>query len=318
MLLFAPHLPLARLPNKHIQRCARISRRNVTRLSVAPASPEPWLPDMAAYTSKYESSVRDPDLFWSEIARDFDWDGDAPRASPTAQLSPPGVQVSWFAGGRTNICHNALDRWVSAGLGDRPCFLCEGNEPNAQRSLTYAQVLDHVQRAANAFRAAGVRTGDRVVLYLPMIPELPIAMLALARLGAVHAVVFAGFSAEALASRIVAAEASVVITCERAARAAKSIPLKRIADEAIGLAARRGQNVSKQFVVRAPEEGASDVPMTPGRDIPWEKALSDAATTCKVEWVDAEHPLFVLYTSGSTGAPKVRNYGAFKRAAKAC
>lgn len=276
--------------------------------SATRAKGEAWLRDMAEYSELYASSLRDPDGFWSEVAKEFEWeDGHVPSASPQANLKAPGVKVSWFADARTNICHNALDRWVSGGMGDRACFICEGNEASSSSVLSYAQVLDRVQRAANALKAAGVRQGDRVVLYLPMIPDLPVTMLALARIGAVHVVVFAGFSAEALAARIIAAEARVVVTCEWADRASKTIPLKSIADDAIVIAAKRGQQVQTQFVVAAPSDvkEMQNVEMVTGRDLKWEDALKEASAKCAVTWVDAEDPLFVLYTSGSTGAPKV-------------
>lgn len=273
------------------------------------SSPKPWIPDTATYDKMYAASLCDPDAFWSKVAQDFEWEhNNEPRASPKAHMTPPGVHVSWFAGERTNVCYNALDRWVATGAGDRPCFLCEGNDPIVKRMLTYSDVLDRVQRSACALLTAGVRKGDRVVLYLPMIPDLPIAMLALARIGAVHAVVFAGFSAEALASRIVAADARVVITCEYATRAFKSIPLKNIADEALSIAAARGHEVRTLFVVPSPEPVTSDLPpvtMAPRRDTAWEEALAAAPVTCPITWVNAEDPLFVLYTSGSTGEPKV-------------
>ena len=265
------------------------------------------LTDVNSYEEMYERSIRDPDAFWSGEAEFIEWEGGvAPRASPKHNFAPPNVEVEWFADGRTNACYNALDRWVEAGLGEKTCFYIEGNSSDSHDSITYAETLDKVQRVANALRDAGVGMGDRVVLYLPMIVELPVVMLACARIGAVHAVVFAGFSSEALAQRIVAADARVVVTCEYVVRGKKVIPLKNIADRAIEIAENLGKKVNTTFVVNAPEkvDTTVDISSVPARDISWNEAIAKAQPTCKSVWLPAEHPLFVLYTSGSTGTPK--------------
>ncbi len=263
--------------------------------------------DMQLYRKRYEESVTDPDKYWTCEAECIEWEGgQTPKAQPYANFTPPGVTARWFESGKTNACHNALDRWVDAGLGDRVAFVAEGNARGHVRKVTYGETLAAVKRVANGLKGVGVRKGDRVVVYLPMIPELPVTMLACARIGAVHAVVFGGFSAESLAQRVVAAQADVLVTCEYVVRGKKLIPLRAIADEAVAIAARAGQRVGTVVVVDAPErsEGVAPVPPVPGRDVAWAELVKGAASECDVCWVDAEHPLFVLYTSGSTGAPK--------------
>jgi acetyl-CoA synthetase len=203
----------------------------------------------------------------------------------------------WFADGQLNAAYNAVDRHVEAGNGDRVAILFEG-EPGDTRTLTYADLKDEVSRAANALGALGVRTGDRVAIYLPMIPEAVIAMLACARIGATHSVVFGGFSAEALYSRITDADAKLVITSDGGYRRGKPSALKPAVDEALT----KGEtNVAHVLVVR---RTAQDVAWTEGRDVWWHDAVADASPEHTPVPVDAEHPLFILYTSGTTGKPK--------------
>ena len=244
--------------------------------------------------------------FWAEQARLLlDWD------TPFSQtLDWSGAPVArWFADGRLNACVNAVDRHVAAGHGARVALHFEG-EPGDTRTLTYADLLREVSRAANALEALGVRSGDRVAIYLPMIPEAVVAMLACARIGAVHSVVFGGFSAEALRSRIADAEAVLVITADGGFRRGSATALKPAVDEAVGAADALGPieasgagatTVRHVLVVR---RTGQDVSWTPGRDVWWHEALAAADEQHVPVPVEAEHPLFILYTSGTTGKPK--------------
>lgn len=285
------------------RRC-RARGRLVCAVSAGSAKVEPWLPTVDAYERVYATSLRDPDTFWSSIADSFHWHAPS-AASPDESFVPPGVKVSWFDKAQTNIAYNALDRWVEKGHGARPAFFCEGNEYGLERVVSYEQLLDTVKRLANVLLARGVKKGDVVVLYMPMVPELPATMLACARIGAIHSVVFAGFSAEALAGRIVDSRARIVVTVEHVRRAKKVIPLKSIADEAIDIARdRHGHVVETQIVAPATSPANEPASYTAGRDIKWTDELAKASDRCAVEWVSGEHPLFILYTSGSTGTPK--------------
>lgn len=212
--------------------------------------------------------------------------------------------MSFLQGHLTNVCYNALDRWLEdPTYANKVAFHCEGNYPTRCRNVTYSEMLDMTQRFANVLRSLGVAKGDVVVLYMPMIPELPAAMLACARIGAVHSVVFGGFSAEALAGRILDSKARVVVVTESVQRGEKPIFLKKISDRALEISADGGHVVSHQVVTKAPE-AAKMAGELGEHDVNWDTALADASPTCPVEWVDSEHPLFVLYTSGSTGTPK--------------
>lgn len=221
------------------------------------------------------------------------------------------VYQRWFGGGTTNVAYNCLDRQVARGLGDKAALLWEGNDPGHHSALTYSQLLASVCQLANYLRLeCGVGPGDIVVAYLPMRLELPVLMLACARLGAVHSVVFGGFSADALAQRVVDCRPRCVVTCTAVRRGAKPIPLKAVVDAALALAAEKGVTVPVVLVAAnesaGPGAGAGSALSSPGRDVWWHDAVPRQATACPVAWVDAEHPLFMLYTSGSTGKPKAR------------
>jgi len=240
----------------------------------------------------YDEAERDFEGFWARQAADLlDWteewhtilDWDLPFAK-------------WFVGGTLNVSFNCLDRHVAAGHGDQVAYHWEG-EPGDTRTITYAQLLDEVQRTANALTSLGIRKGDRVNIYLGMVPELPIAMLACARIGAPHSVVFGGFSAEALRDRINDAEARLLITADGAWRRGQVVPLKESADTAMA----ETPSIERCLVVR---RTAQDVPMQDGRDIWWDDLVPGQAAECAAEPMDSEGLLYLLYTSGTTAKPK--------------
>ena len=241
----------------------------------------------------YDRAAEDREGFWAEQARTYlTWDTDFDQVLDWSEAPV----ARWFSGGRLNASVNCVDRHVEAGNGDRVALHFVG-EPGDTRDITYAELHEQVQRAANALADLGVTTGDRVALYLPMIPEAVVAMLACARLGAPHSVVFGGFSADALRSRIADGEAKVVITADGGYRRGKPSALKPAVDEAIT----GDTTVEHVLVVRRTD---TEVEWTQGRDLWWHEALEAAAPEHTPEAFDAEHPLFILYTSGTTGKPK--------------
>jgi acetyl-CoA synthetase len=243
------------------------------------------------YRAMYDQSIADPETFWGGVAEGLHW------FSPWSRvLDWQEPHARWFVGGQTNIAYNALDRQVAAGLGDRRAIVWEG-ENGEIRTYTYAELLEQVKRAANALLSLGVQQGDRVTLYLPMIPEAAMAMLACARIGATHSVVFGGFSVAALADRIQNAQSKVLITADASYRRGALVPLKGNADAA----ADQAPVLEKMLVVCRAD---CDAPMAPGRDVYWHDALASASPEHEAAALDSEHPLFVLYTSGSTGKPK--------------
>lgn len=265
------------------------------------------VPDPSKYLEMYKKSVEDPTGFWSEIASQFywkrKWEGEV--VSENLDVRKGAVNIEWFKGGITNICYNCLDRNVQIGNGDKVALFWEGNDLGFDGSLTYSQLLEKVCQLANYLKDVGVKKGDAVVIYLPMLMELPIAMLACARIGAIHSVVFAGFSSDALAQRIIDCKPKVVVTCNAVRRAAKVIGLKDIVDVALVESAKNGVSVDvcltyeNQSVMKRENTNWKE-----GRDIWWQDVVSKYPTTCDVQWVEAEDPLFLLYTSGSTGKPK--------------
>ena len=259
----------------------------------------PWASDthvssMDDYERLYKRSVDDPEGFWAEEARArLDWEREFDLVR---DCDFPTGTVAWFLGGKLNVCYNCVDRHT-AERGDAPAIIWEGDQPNEVRRITYIELLQAVSRMANVLLHHGVRRGDRVAIYLPMVPEAAMAMLACARIGAVHTVVFAGFSADALRDRIIDAKAAAVITADQGLRGGKVIPLKRIVDEAV-MAAPSVRNV---FVTK--RTGAK-VPFFPPRDVDMDEAMEAQRPYCPPESMDAEDTLFLLYTSGSTGKPK--------------
>ena len=243
----------------------------------------------------YDSARADPLGFWADQARELlQWE--KPFTRTLDWSNPPFAK--WFDDGELNVAVNCLDRHVAAGLGDRIALHWEG-EPGDRRDVTYAELTDEVKRAANVLTELGIGEHDRVAIYLPMIPEAVVAMLACARIGAIHSVVFGGFSADSLASRIDDAEASLVITADGGYRKGKVFPLKPVVDEALAKA--EGGTVRTVLVVR---RGENEVEMTDGRDLWWHETVADASNEHVAKRFDAEHPLFILYTSGTTGKPK--------------
>jgi acetyl-CoA synthetase len=246
------------------------------------------------YQKLYQQSIEDPNVFWGEQARkNLNWYHDFNQVQ---DCDFKEGMISWFLGGKLNVCDNCVDRHVET-RGDQVAILFEGDEPGDVRRITYRELQREVCRMANVLRHHGIRKGDRVAIYMPMIPEAAMAMLACARLGAVHSVVFAGFSAEALRDRINDANCKAVITTDEGRRGKKTIPLKRTVDEAV-MACPTIRNV---FVF--PHTGAK-VPFFPPRDIDLKLAMQAERPYCPIETVDSEDTLFLLYTSGSTGQPK--------------
>ncbi|MCK6619342.1 MAG: acetate--CoA ligase [Calditrichaceae bacterium] len=247
------------------------------------------------YRAAYHKSIEQPEDFWSEVAERIHW---FEKWNSVREYDFMHARVAWFKGGKLNACYNCLDRHVEAGHGDKTAIIWEGNDPGEHRHFTYAEVLAEVQKFANVLKSRGVGKGDRVCIYLQMVPELAFAMLACARIGAVHSIVFGAFSAESLRDRINDSACKLLITQDTGMRGAKNdIPMKTNADKALQA------TPSIETVVVVKRTGQA-VNMQPGRDLWWHQEMANAAPVCPAEPMDAEDPLFILYTSGSTGKPK--------------
>ncbi|GJF08235.1 hypothetical protein NGTWS0302_18880 [Mycolicibacterium cyprinidarum] len=252
--------------------------------------------DANATAAMYEQAEADRLAFWAEQANRLTWE--TPFTEVLDWSEAPVAK--WFVGGKLNVAYNCVDRHVEAGNGDRVAIHWEGEPVGDAREITYAQLKDEVCRAANTLTELGLKSGDRVAIYMPMVPEAIVAMLACARLGAMHSVVFAGFSASALRARIDDAQTKLVITTDGQFRRGKAAPLKEGVDEAIeGL----GDDSPVEHVLVVRRTGI-DVPWTEGRDLWWDETIPKASPTHTPEAFDSEHPLFLLYTSGTTGKPK--------------
>lgn len=251
--------------------------------------------DRAKYNAEYKRSVDDPEAYWADIAKRLDWIKPFTKVKDVS-FSKEDFRIKWFEDGVLNVSANCIDRHL-ADHGDDIAIIWEGDDPNDDDAITYRRLHDEVCRMANVLKARGVKKGDRVILYLPMIPEAAYAMLACARIGAVHSIVFGGFSPDALASRINDCGARAVITADEGVRGGKSVPLKANVDKAL-------EDCSDVETVLTVRRTGGDVAWRGGRDLWWHEERNNVDADCPPEPMNAEDPLFILYTSGSTGKPK--------------
>ena len=251
--------------------------------------------DGETYRSMYERSVADPEAFWAEHGERIDWIRPYARVKDVSYAADD-LRIRWFHDGTLNVSVNCIDRHL-ASRGDRPAIVWEGDDPGDDRTITYRELRDEVCRLANGLKSIGVKKGDRVTIYLSMVPELAFSMLACARIGAIHSVVFGGFSPDSLAGRIRDCDSSIVITADEGVRGNRPIPLKANVDAALESC----PTVEKCVVVK---RTGGDVGWAEGRDVWYEDLVADQPAACEPEEMDAEDPLFILYTSGSTGKPK--------------
>ncbi|TIP95271.1 MAG: acetate--CoA ligase [Mesorhizobium sp.] len=273
-----------------------MSEQNVHR--VQPAWKKNALIDNDTYLKWYADSVKNPDKFWGKHGKRIDWFKPYSKVKNTSFDGK--VSIKWFEDGETNVSWNCIDRHLKK-RGDQTAIIWEGDNPYDDRKITYNELYAHVCRLANVMKKHGVKKGDRVTIYMPMIPETAYAMLACTRIGAIHSVVFGGFSPDALAGRIDDCKSTFVITADEGLRGGKPIPLKDNTDKAIEIAAKAGTKVEKVVVVR--RTGGKTGWMA-GRDVWYHDEAATVKAECKPEKMKAEDPLFILYTSGSTGKPK--------------
>jgi acetyl-CoA synthetase len=261
-----------------------------------------WIKSMDEYAKMYRRSLDDPEGFWGEIAEQFHWFKKWDKVMDyNYDLTKGRIKIEWFRGAKTNITYNCLDRHL-ASRADQTAILWIGNRPEETRKVTYKELHEQVCKFANVLKTSGVKRGDRVSIYMQMIPELAVAMLACARIGAIHSIVFGAFSPDSLSDRIVDSSCKIIVTQDTGLRGAKQdVPMKTNADKAADKAAAQGTTVGKIIVVKRTGE---NVPMQAGRDVWWHDEMAKASATCEPEQMDAEDPLFILYTSGSTGKPK--------------
>ena len=250
--------------------------------------------DNAKYLEMYEQSVKDPEAFWGEHGKRLDWIKPYTKVKNTS-YDPHNVSIKWFEDGTLNVAANCVDRHLGT-RGDQTAIIWEGDDPGEQLHITYKELAGHVNKMAGVLQAAGVQKGDRVTLYLPMIPEAAYAMLACARLGAVHSIVFGGFSPDSLAQRITGCDSKVVVTADEGLRGGRKVPLKANVDKAV-------ENAPVDAIVVVKRTGG-DIAMKDGRDIWYHEAAAQAPDYVEPVEMNAEDPLFILYTSGSTGQPK--------------
>jgi acetyl-CoA synthetase len=264
------------------------------------AKKKAWVSGRAAYDKLWKRSVEEPEKFWAEIAeQQVTWFKKWDKVMDyNFDIKKGPIYVKFFEGGKLNISYNCLDRHLEK-RGNQVAIQWEGNEPGEARAITYKMLHEEVCKFANVLKAQGVKKGDRVILYMPMVPELGIAALACSRIGAIHGIVFGGFSADALRDRIVNCEGKVLVVCDGTFRGNKAVPQKSIADEAL----KSCPSVKSVIVVQRVGDKIK-CEMTTGRDKWYHEEMKKVDAKCEPEWMDAEDPLFILYTSGSTGQPK--------------
>ncbi len=257
-------------------------------------SKKAWVKNMAQYREMWKESIEDPDKFWGKLVDSITWIKKPTKIWDDSKF-PPIAQ--WFVDGKLNTTYNAIDRHINEGKGDKVAIYWEGDDPNDTRVLTYNDLLEEVCKFGNVLLKAGLKKGDKIVIWLPMIPELVITMLAAARFGIIHSVVFAGFSAGAVKDRIIDSNARILITADGTFRAGKKIPLK----EKVHKLLEETPSIERVVVVK---QVGLKTPMKEGRDTWWHDEIKNQPTECVYEEVNAEDPLFILYTSGTTGKPK--------------
>jgi len=251
--------------------------------------------NMDQYKKEYNESIADRNAFWAEKAERISW---VKKWDSVGEFDYVNANINWFEGGKLNVSYNCLDRHVEAGNGDRTALIWEGNNPEEDQHFSYNDLVSEVQKFANVLKRLGVEKGDRVCMYMQMVPQLPVAMLACARIGAVHSIVFGAFSPDSLRDRINDSACKILITQDTGVRGTKqNIPMKSNADKAVA------QTPSIEHVVVVRRTG-EPVDMVDERDVWWQEAMSKADPECAPVEMDAEDPLFILYTSGSTGKPK--------------
>ncbi|MDV6225842.1 acetate--CoA ligase [Nitratireductor aquimarinus] len=265
---------------------------------VQPAWKENALIDNETYLEWYENSIKDPEKFWEKHGKRIDWFTPYTKVKNTSFEGD--VSIKWFEDGVTNVSYNCIDRHLEK-RGDQTAIIWEGDNPYDDRKITYRELHDRVCRLANVMKSNGVKKGDRVTIYMPMIPEAAYAMLACTRIGAVHSVVFGGFSPDSLAGRIEDCKSDFVITADEGLRGGRKVPLKENTDKAIALAEAAGAKVRHVLVV---QRTAGKINWFEGRDLWYHEETAKAEPECEPEKMNAEDPLFILYTSGSTGKPK--------------
>ena len=253
-----------------------------------------YISSLEQYQEMYNQSINEPDKFWGRIAEmnvSF-----FKRWDKVRDFNFNEGKISWYKGAKLNVCYNCLDRHVDVGRGNDTAIIWEGNQPGTDKKFTYKELLTEVSKFANVLKSKGVKKGDRVCIYLQMIPELAISMLACARIGAVHSIVFGGFSSDSLRDRINDSECKVLITQDTGVRGSKKIPMKTTCDTAV----KDTPSIESVFVV---DHQNQEVPKG-DNDYWWHEEMEKADPVCPPEEMDAEDPLFILYTSGSTGKPK--------------
>ena len=254
--------------------------------------------DQAGYEKTYRASVEDPEAFWAETAKRIDW-FTFPTKIKDISYDKSDLHIRWYEDGVLNACYNCVDRHLET-RGDQTAIIWEGDDPSVDEKITYRELHRRVCQMANVFISLGVGKGDRVTIYMPMIPDAAVAMLACARIGAVHSIVFGGFSPDALAGRIIDCDSKLLITADQGVRGGRTVPLKDNVDAACGI---DGVLDCLESVVVIRNTGG-DIDWHDGRDYWYHEQEAEADDVCPCEEMDAEDPLFILYTSGSTGKPK--------------